>query len=723
MKKKLKLMLIALLTLTVPNYTYAAVGTMSIPGATMEVGETKDLTVSVSSNIVSADGNIISNDTSCVEVVSVTSNSGSGNYFMNIDFNGNPISTAATVKIKGLKNCTTTLKITNGSLNSTNGEESGNLTFTSGTIVVGNTTPTPTPTDKSKDNTLKDLTVSKGTLSPKFSSGTTSYTLDLDDSVSQINVSATPNDSKAKVTGTGTKTLAEGKNTIKLTVTAEDGSTKDYTITVNRGKTTPGGDTGNPGDPTPTDQPDPKDPKEDEKKTADATLKSLSVSGYTLSPKFSPKTTSYAITVNNNITGLDVTALPNDENAKVEISGNKNWQVGVNNIKIKVTAVDGTVNTYVVAVTRKDKDGKDTTTKKSSDNNLTSLIVANGELSPKFNKNTTSYSVTIPNEVDKLDLSYVTSDSKAKVTVSGNGNFKVGENNVVTVTVTAEDGSQKLYIINVNKSDKESNNKLTDIIIDGYDLDPKFDPKVYEYDVNVNPKDTSLKIKPISSNKNAKVEIEGNKKLKDGNNVILVKVTDENGFVQYYKINAYKKPTTFSIFGLKIPKWLGYLLLGLLFLLIFFLIFLLIKRRKKKDPIIVNQQPVQPAPTIEFKPEFNFGSKNEDNDTVSGGVLSQGSGEISSKEEARQAISEPPRTQRLETRGYVDESTIPYDPYDEIVTKDEIIDAIKEKDPEKLKILYEQEMLNRKKEKLKAKEEAKEVEYEEVRRGNDDEEY
>ncbi|MBE6161074.1 MAG: cadherin-like beta sandwich domain-containing protein [Firmicutes bacterium] len=718
MKNKLKYLLITLLLLTVPNYTYAAVGTISIPGATMNVGETRDLTVSVSSNVASADGTITSNDASCVEVLSVTSNYGSGNYFMNIDLNGNPISTVATVKIKGLKNCSTTLKITNASVGSTNGsDEDRNQSFTSGTIVVGNTTPTPTPTDKSKDNTLKDLTVSKGTLSPKFSSGTTSYTLDLDESISQINVSATPNDSKAKVSGTGTKTLTDGKNTVKVTVTAEDGSTKDYTITVNRGK---GGETGNPEDPTPTE------PTEGEpKKLADATLKTLSVSGYTLSPKFSPKTTSYAITVNNNITGLDVTALPNDENAKVEISGNKNWQVGVNNIKIKVTAVDGTVNTYVVAVTRKDKDGKDTTTKKSSDNNLTSLIVANGELSPKFNKNTTSYSVTIPNEVDKLDLSYVTSDSKAKVTVSGNGNFKVGENNVVTVTVTAEDGSQKLYIINVNKSDKESNNKLTDIIIDGYDLDPKFDPKVYEYDVNVNPKDTSLKIKPLSSNPNAKVEIEGNKNLKDGNNVILVKVTDENGFVQYYKINAYKKPTTFSIFGLKIPKWLGYLLLGLLFLLIFFLIFLLIKRRKKKDPIIVNQQPVQPAPTIEFKPEFNFGSKNEDNDTVSGGVLSQGSGGITSKEEARQAISEPPRRERLETRGYVDESTIPYDPYDEIVTKDEIIDAIKEKDPEKLKILYEQEMLNRKKEKLKAKEEANEVEYEEVRRERniDDDEY
>ena len=35
------------------------------------------------------------------------------------------------------------------------------------------------------------------------------------------------------------------------------------------------------------------------------------------------------------------------------------------------------------------------------------------------------------------------------------------------------------------------------------------------------------------------------------------------------------------------------------------------------------------------------------------------------------------------------------------------MDAIIERDPEKLRILYEQEMLNRKKEELKAKEEEK----------------
>ena len=47
---------------------------------------------------------------------------------------------------------------------------------------------------------------------------------------------------------------------------------------------------------------------------------------------------------------------------------------------------------------------------------------------------------------------------------------------------------------------------------------------------------------------------------------------------------------------------------------------------------------------------------------------------------------------------------LPYDPYDDEVTKDEIIDAINEKNPEKLKILYQQEMLNREKERIKAEE-------------------
>ena len=55
------------------------------------------------------------------------------------------------------------------------------------------------------------------------------------------------------------------------------------------------------------------------------------------------------------------------------------------------------------------------------------------------------------------------------------------------------------------------------------------------------------------------------------------------------------------------------------------------------------------------------------------------------------------------------EDNLPYDPYDEIVTKREVIDAIHEamktKDPSKLKMLLQQDALNQAKKELKQKEE------------------
>ena len=115
---------------------------------------------------------------------------------------------------------------------------------------------------------------------------------------------------------------------------------------------------------------------------------------------------------------------------------------------------------------------------------------------------------------------------------------------------------------------------------------------------------------------------------------------------------------------------------------------MLLKRRKEKE-----QQPVMP--TIQFNPEFNFGSKNQDNDQVQdGGVLNQNSSGTSNKTEDND--------QENKALPEVAEAEV-YDPYDDVVTKDEVIDAIIEKDPEKLKMLYDQEMLNRRKEELKKK--------------------
>ncbi len=92
----------------------------------------------------------------------------------------------------------------------------------------------------STDATLKALSVNTGTLSPKFASGTTAYTVNVANNVSSITVNATATHSGAKVTGTGKTNLSVGKNTISVKVTAEDGkTTKTYTITVTRAAATP----------------------------------------------------------------------------------------------------------------------------------------------------------------------------------------------------------------------------------------------------------------------------------------------------------------------------------------------------------------------------------------------------------------------------------------------------------------------------------------------------
>ena len=75
-------------------------------------------------------------------------------------------------------------------------------------------------------NTLKTLKVSAGTLSPAFAAATTRYALQLPAGTTSITVSATPTDSAAKVSVSGQKSLKTGDNTIKITVTAQNGDKK-----------------------------------------------------------------------------------------------------------------------------------------------------------------------------------------------------------------------------------------------------------------------------------------------------------------------------------------------------------------------------------------------------------------------------------------------------------------------------------------------------------------
>ena len=95
------------------------------------------------------------------------------------------------------------------------------------------TTEKPKEDTRSKENALSSLSVNEGTISPKFSANTTKYTVNLEGNKTKIKIDAKAKDSKAKVSGTGEKNLKVGKNTFVVKCTAENGSTRNYTIIVN----------------------------------------------------------------------------------------------------------------------------------------------------------------------------------------------------------------------------------------------------------------------------------------------------------------------------------------------------------------------------------------------------------------------------------------------------------------------------------------------------------
>lgn len=165
---------------------------------------------------------------------------------------------------------------------------------------------------KSSDKALKTLEVTPEGLDPEFDPETTSYTLNVGADVEKLEIKAAPNDEKATVEITGNESFVAGDNAVKITVTAQDETTRIYTINVKKSEAITLG------------------------------LSSLKINGYTLSPKFSSTVYEYKINIlDPNVTKLDVSAVSNNENAKVEISGNTNLQKGENIVVITVTSQDG----------------------------------------------------------------------------------------------------------------------------------------------------------------------------------------------------------------------------------------------------------------------------------------------------------------------------------------------------------------------------------------------
>lgn len=82
-------------------------------------------------------------------------------------------------------------------------------------------------------------------------------------------------------------------------------------------------------------------------------LKSLSVSGTSISPKFDKFTASYTAKVNAEVSSVTVNANPLGKSAKVSGKGKVSLKTGENTVKVTCTAASGVKRTYTIKITRK----------------------------------------------------------------------------------------------------------------------------------------------------------------------------------------------------------------------------------------------------------------------------------------------------------------------------------------------------------------------------------
>lgn len=168
------------------------------------------------------------------------------------------------------------------------------------------------------DVTLETLVVEGYVLSPKFHKDTYKYSLSVDKDVNEITINAKPTYEFAKIRGTGTYSLATGKNTYYVVVTAESGNELKYEIEILKNK-------------------------------GSSKLKNLVIEGYDL--KFNSDVYSYNLTVNNSVKKIDIKTETLD-NDQVEVIGDDNLKIGKNEIIIRVTGEDKSTTTYKLIINR-----------------------------------------------------------------------------------------------------------------------------------------------------------------------------------------------------------------------------------------------------------------------------------------------------------------------------------------------------------------------------------
>ena len=280
---------------------------------------------------------------------------------------------------------------------------------------------------KSDNSNLSTLKVDGNNISG-FSVSNLKYDLGNTDSDS-IEISAVAQDNKATVSGTGKKSLSYGKNTFNVVVKAENGSTKTYTITINR----------------------------NDNRSSNNYLKSLKISNAKIS--FNKYTLNYNIVVDNTVDSIDIQVQPEDSKSSVRGTGKKNLNIYLNTYNVVVTAENGSKRVYKINISRKDENGNAGSL--STNNKLNSIEIKGYNIT--FDPDTLKYSITVDNTVEQVEISANVMDKNSTIKINNVDKLTVGEN-LITIEVLSQSGDTRTYEIMVLRKDNVPVVSVKDVI-------------------------------------------------------------------------------------------------------------------------------------------------------------------------------------------------------------------------------------------------------------------
>lgn len=206
--------------------------------------------------------------------------------------------------------------------------------------------PTTTTPTKSSNNKLKMLGIKPNDFT-NFKPGTTKYYITVPNDVDKVEVYAEKQESSQKISGTGNVELKEGSNTVKVVCTAEDGTTKTYTMYITREKAEEISET--------IDEKQTEEPIESEEEPQEETteptneqkigITNLNIIAKTekgetitaeLLPSFIENEYEYQLAVPLNVIELEISVEAQEGTPEIEVMGNKNLVEGENLITVIV---------------------------------------------------------------------------------------------------------------------------------------------------------------------------------------------------------------------------------------------------------------------------------------------------------------------------------------------------------------------------------------------------